>query len=405
MAKNKKQYRGGFLDAFMAHRKVIMPLILVAAVALTVLAALYFNRQAEEGTETAAAQPAATEAATEAVESAGMEPSTDAEINALIELYYEARADGDMETLDRIVEGMTETNRLYHEELSRFIASYDVQEIYLKPGQDENSFIAYVVEPFRFYDNEASVPSMESLYIRRGENGYYIYAGDMDKEITDAIGASNISPDVIDLNNKVNAEFNALMENSPELSELMSAVHKSVNDSVASVLAAEANETAQQEEAEREAQRAEEIANSDYLRAKGVINVRSSMSTDNDANILGQTREGQAYRRIVIEEGGWSRIEFEEAEAFVMVTEEYFELIPAGQYAPEAEALANAITPGEHMMNTLCNIRAEMSTDSEIIGNTVAGMTVNVLEVMEGGEWCKIEFEGKTGYVMTEYID
>ena len=408
MAKNKTTYRRGILDVIMAHRKIIMPLILIIGVAATVLVSLYLNRRAEEAETAAANVNTASTLSTEVtVPETGMAQSTDEEINALIRQYYEARANGDVETLDVIVEGMTETNRLYHQELSRFIEAYDVQEIYLLPGQDENSFIAYVVEPFRFYDNETPVPSMESLYIRRSQDGTYrIYAGELDQEITAAISASNMTPDVIDLNNKVNAEFNALMENSPELSELLSAVHKSVNDAVASVLAVEANETAQQEEAEREAQRAEEIANSEYLRAKGVINVRSSATIENDANIIGQTEEGKAYRRIAIEEGGWSRIEYEEGtEAFVMVTEEYFELIPAGQYDPEEENKPKEMTTGEHIMNTLCNIREEMTTDSESLGLTAAGAPVEVLEVMEGGEWCRIEYNGITGYVMTQYID
>ncbi|MBR5970578.1 MAG: SH3 domain-containing protein [Lachnospiraceae bacterium] len=404
--KNRTTYRGGILDVLMAHRKILMPLILVIGVTATVLVALYLNRRAEEAEETIASAPETTESAPD-LSLSTMEPSTNEEINALIQRYYEARSAGDAEALDAVVEGMTETSRLYHQELSRFIETYDVQEIYLLPGQDEDSYIAYVVEPFRFYDNETPVPSMESLYIRRSADGAYrVYAGDLDAEVTAAISASNMTADVIDLNNKINAEFNALMENSPELSELMSAVHKSVNDAVASVLAEEANEIAEQQEAEREAQRAEEIANSEYLRAKGVINVRSAATTENDGNIIGQTEEGKAYRRIAIEEGGWSRIEFQEGtEAFVLASEEYFELIPAGQYDPEKENAPKEMTTGEHIMNTLCNIREEMTTDSESLGMTAAGMSVEVLEVMEGGEWCKIEFNGITGYVMTQYID
>ena len=51
---------------------------------------------------------------------------------------------------------------------------------------------------------------------------------------------------------------------------------------------------------------------------------------------------------------------------------------------------------------TVLNFRDGPSTDAEIIGKAPKGATVTVLEVLDG--WCKVEYEGKTGYMCSDYL-
>ena len=51
---------------------------------------------------------------------------------------------------------------------------------------------------------------------------------------------------------------------------------------------------------------------------------------------------------------------------------------------------------------TVLNFRDGPSTDANIIGQAPKGATVNVLEVLDG--WCKVEYQGKTGYMCSDYL-
>ena len=51
---------------------------------------------------------------------------------------------------------------------------------------------------------------------------------------------------------------------------------------------------------------------------------------------------------------------------------------------------------------TVLNFRDGPSTDANIIGQAPKGATVNILEVLDG--WCKVEYQGKTGYMCSDYL-
>ena len=50
-----------------------------------------------------------------------------------------------------------------------------------------------------------------------------------------------------------------------------------------------------------------------------------------------------------------------------------------------------------------CNIRAEASSDSEVIGSAQAGEEVT--RVGEEGEWVQVEYDGQTGYIYGELLE
>ncbi len=65
-------------------------------------------------------------------------------------------------------------------------------------------------------------------------------------------------------------------------------------------------------------------------------------------------------------------------------------------------ALCSFASTGLVTADTL-KVREEPSTDSKVIEYLSAGDEVEILEESEG--WCKIQFEGKIGYVATQYIN
>lgn len=378
----------GLLDWLMDHRKVVVPAVLIVSVALTIAIALIFSRPADPsaggGTESEAGS-----ASTDA-----MQVVTDPVLVELVNRYLAARTSGDMEMMETVVEGLTQPVKLYHQELSRYVESFTADEIYQKPGPEENSYILYLVGQRKFYDHPQAVPSMESLFVRQtAEGSYVIFVGEVDEETNRLIGMTNLSDDVVDLNNKINAAYNEMVDNDKELAELISAVSKIVNDTVAEALAAEQNAIA---EANNPQDGTTDTPDEVYLRAQEVINIRSEASAESE--LVGTTTTGSVYR-VVREEGEWSVIEYNGGEAFVKT--EFFEVISAEE-ANETLA-ANAIDVGVHVMSETCNIREDATTDSDVLGLADAGKEVTVLEVLDNG-WSRIRYQQIEGFVMTEFI-
>ena len=55
-------------------------------------------------------------------------------------------------------------------------------------------------------------------------------------------------------------------------------------------------------------------------------------------------------------------------------------------------------------VNDTVRLRKGQGTDSAILTNIFAGSTVNVLEQYSNG-WAKVEYDGQTGYIKSEFID
>ena len=70
---------------------------------------------------------------------------------------------------------------------------------------------------------------------------------------------------------------------------------------------------------------------------------------------------------------------------------------------PTAVFGANINGRGAVIDATVLNVRSAPSTSAEIIGRFNTGEKINII-TRTAGEWYKVEFDGKTGFVYAEYI-
>ena len=390
MARKKKNLnmpggpRGGFLDFIVDHRRIFMPLVLILCVALTVFIALRLSGPAE----TTAVQ-GSSDVVNEIAAEGTLMVNTDPQITALITRYYEARANGDQDTLDEIARGRTESERLQDQEYSKYVDYFTIEEIYSKPGPFESTYIVYVHDLTKLFDYDKPIPGFDSFFVRQEADGScYMDVGPADDTVKDYIRKSSLyDGDVVDLSNKINVEYNKMREDKV-LEQLLSDIDKNVYDAVASQKAEQINDdaVANASDAATGLTVEEEV----FLKSDDEINVRASASAE--ATLVGTTKAGGVYRRIAVE-GDWSLIEFNGKEAYVK--SEFFTITD--------EEPTPAISTGEHTIETGSRVRKEPNTESEILDETVPGDKVEVLEVQDDG-WSKVEFNGKTGYIMTEFI-
>ena len=399
-----------------------MPLVLVVCVLITVLVAVSANQRdaLEKEAEQAAMAVNAEEAgsAVEGLESPVFELEENAypDINNLVRTYYDAQAAGDMEVISKLNTYLNDIEKIRVQELSKYIESYPVLNVYTKPGLAENTYVAYVYSEVKFADMEQELPGMQTYYIGQDENGdYFINDGTYDDAIWSYIKDVTLQDDVVDLNNKVVVEYNDLLAEDEELSDFIAYLKEKINEDVGEILAqAETADTAQEAEAqEQETEEAQaDEAQTDTVvktvRATDVVNIRSSDSEEADK--IGKAQIGEEFTLLEERGNGWSKIEYNGADAFIksdyleVVSEETVEASAETTQEQEAEPDAAQTASGTVKVKESVRIRKSASTDGEVLGTAYAGEEYPLLMKQADG-WSKIEYKGQTAYVKSDYVE
>lgn len=407
-------------DWIMDHNKIVMPLVLVVCVLITVLVAVSANqRDALEKEAEQAAMAVNTEevgSSVEGLESPVFELEENAypDINNLVRTYYDAQAAGDMEAISKLNTYLNDIEKIRVQELSKYIESYPVLNVYTKPGLTENTYVAYVYSEVKFADMEQELPGMQTYYIGQDENGdYFINDGTYDDAIWSYIKDVTLQDDVVDLNNKVVVEYNDLLAEDEELSDFIAYLKEKINEDVGEILAqAETADTAQEaQEQETEKAQADEGQTDTVVktvRATDVVNIRSSDSEEADK--IGKAQIGEEFTLLEERGNGWSKIEYNGADAFIKsdyleaVSEETVEASAETTQEQEAEPDAAQTASGTVKVKESVRIRKSASTDGEVLGTAYAGEEFPLLMKQADG-WSKIEYKGQTAYVKSDYVE
>ena len=166
-------------DWVMEHSKIVLPLILVVCVLITVVLAINANKkEALEKESQQAAMAVASEQALPSVDELEtpqfeLEENAHPEINNLIRTYYDAQAEGDIETISSLNTYLDEIETIRVQELSKYIDSYPVLNVYTKPGLAENTYVTYVYSEVQFSDVDLPLPGMQTYYIGINDEGDY----------------------------------------------------------------------------------------------------------------------------------------------------------------------------------------------------------------------------------------
>lgn len=126
------------------------------------------------------------------------------------------------------------------------------------------------------------------------------------------------------------------------------------------------------------------------VNCKVAVNVRAKASSK--SKLLGTAGKGAVYDVLGIS-GNWIRIDYNGQEGFVY--KRYVRL--SGTDADSVEGKTGTIR-----CNTHVNIRAKATKNSTLLGTAKNGETFTVKG--REGNWIRIDFNGKTGYVYKTYI-
>ena len=403
------------------HSKIVLPVIVLVCVVITVVVALNANRKETEK-QTVGAEPVTEEISTEmVVPEEPFEVNAYPDINNLIQSYYAALAEGNVEAVEALNSYVDDTEKIRIAEISKYIESYPIIEVYTKKGPAENSFLVYAYSHVKFFDYDNTVPGMQTFYICQREDGsYYINEGEEDDAVLEYIRTISLQDDVIDLNNKVNVEYNDLRASDSALSAFLAELDSQINISVGEILAAaeaeseQAQESAEGAEDDTEAAGGEEEVPQNTIqkaRTTDVVNIRSSDSETADK--LGKAQKGDTFTVLENKVNGWSRIEYEGREAYIR--SDYLEVV-SEETVPEVEnndtqeqqqaenSNNTEETDGYVTVKETVYIRSGQSETSDRVGVAYKGEKLELIMKLSDG-WCKIKYDGETAYVKSDYVE
>ena len=402
-------------DFILAHGKIVFPILLIAAVALTVVFALRernpkITETADDGTgvELSVSGDNADEETGLEVPNVPFEENAYPEVNALILSYFNAMAEGDADTIESLQGSLDNMERIKIVELGKYIESYPGVIVYTKPGPVENSFIAiaYTTVILSYYP-EDYLPGYMTFYIcPKEEGGYFINQDNESEEVLEYIRQVMAQDDVVELCNRITVECNDIYLAKPELLNYMAEVEQQVKTAAGEILAhqqvsgndaASADGTVSGGDASvsggdgtQDPATEPEPTGPIYAAALDNVNVRSSDSVTADK--LGRVTAGT--RVTIIEQlvNGWSKIEFEGEEGYIK-----------SEYLYVLESVADVEIIGTVTANTKVNVRSQATTDSTKVGVAVQGDTFDL--VAYEGDWCKIVYEGQIAYIKAEFLE
>ncbi|MBR4994225.1 MAG: SH3 domain-containing protein [Lachnospiraceae bacterium] len=399
-----KQPKDNFLEKLLKHSSIIFPILLVALVAVTVLIALQLgkNRELVSATNIVELPETSEEETATTVE---LQVNAYPEVNALIQKYYQAVLNGDIDAVMEISNSVADTEQIRIKELSKYLESYPTVDVYTKPGPEENSFIAYVYYLVKFNGYENAVPGIEAYYICTDEEGkLYMNEGIVPVAVTEYINNVNMDEDVVELFNKVAVEYNDLLVSDPGLSIFLQGLNSEMEVSVGEALAAaeagvspegepteavseEGEESSESEEGEEEVNNAE----TSFARTNTSLNVR--ISDSENADKIGQLSGGVKIEILEKKDNGWCKILYENKEAYVKT--DYLSII---------EDVTKLTPVGVLEAKDTVNVRMAPTVDSDRIGTTYVGEKVDYFEIDDNG-WAKVNYNQSVGYVKAEYFN
>ncbi len=326
------------------------------------------------------------------------------EINQVMEAYHKALAEYDEATIQKYLLYVNENELVNILVKSEYVEGYQDIHCYTQEGFEAGSYYVYVSYQLKLVNFDTTIPGLIGLYYCPNEEGeYHIYRkADMSENVLDNYYSAYMKQEVQDLYNTVDLNYNEIIDSNPDMKEYMAGFEEMVKEEMVKLIAireASENMVASSESSESESTSASEVPSenqetpvTETVRATTTVNVRSSDSENADK--LGKVTTGTTLTRIEELVNGWSKVLYEGQEGYIK--SEYLEVVSTegGDDAP-----TGYVTVKENV-----NIRASASETADRVALAYQGTKLELIEHMSNG-WTKVNYNGETAYVKSEYVE
>lgn len=324
------------------------------------------------------------------------------DVNYFVTNYYAAMANGDVDTYVSMRDETDDTEKIRMQKKSNYIESYVVNNVYTEPGPVENSYIAFVYFDVKFYDVESVAPGLTTLYLWTRESGELcVGIAAQDEKVSEYIEAILTREDVEDVFNMVKVKYAEAVDQDEALKAFLDELSSKLKYDVGTALAQlEAENAGVSDEPDTAGtgevpgtdpetdnpNEDEPVTVTEMVRTNDRVNVRQEPSTG--AQKVDTAAKGTVFERLEILDNGWSRIKYNETtEAYIMTS--------------FLEVVADAIGSVTVLENV--NVRASASPNATKLGTASKGEVFELIEEVGNG-WSKINYNGQTAYIKSEYL-
>ncbi len=369
------------------------------------------DAQQEIITDQEAAEESAEVAVDYTVPDVALEENAYADVNDLVNRYFNAMTNGDRTTYASLKDGAQEEELIKIEKESAYIDEFDNIKVYTKPGPMTGSYVAFVYYEIKFSGVDTLAPGLTTLYICPKEDGsLYICDANMTEQDTEYVKSIVAQTDVADLFAMVETKYAEALDADAALNEFMSTLSAKLSEEVSEAMAQQTQEQPGAAETEQEAEPEQPQTQNveELVRATDTVNVRASDSENADR--IGRVAQGETITRYEKKENGWSRVSYDGNEGYIK--SEYLEAVETAdntQEEPAQEDTEEAPTTdltakGKVTIKETVNVRKSASTSADKLGVAYKGENYDLIMEQADG-WCKIKFNGETGYVKTEFVE
>ena len=388
----------------------------------------------KDGTQVNMVNPA-TETTAEAETQEAFQVDTYEDVNALINQYFTAYAAGDVDTIAAIATPITDNEKSYIAEYSKYVDSYENIQCYTKHGLDDKSYMVSARIDIKFTGADTPAPGLDFFYVRTQDDGSLIIdnlysqynrrirENAVDTSVQSLIEEYENSDDLIALQQEVQSKYDEALASDADLADILNiklpAAIVQWKQNILAQAATESTETTEQPEEtetaetteqpeetqqpESEQQEAESTSEQVYTTDK--VNVRREADTSSEK--LGSLEKGTAISRTGTE-GEWSVVNYGGVTGYIktefLTTEQPQADTTTDTSSNRSETATGSLAEGTVITLTeSTNIRSDMSETASKVGTAFSGEKVTVVMSYAEG-WTKVTWNGKTGYIKTSLL-
>jgi len=151
------------------------------------------------------------------------------EIRELMERFYQAKFNCEVETLHQLVgpfDSYSEES-LYEERYGKKedglleLESYQVEACYSKKGLTDETYFVWALVNMKYKNADTPAPALFRMYVCKNENGYYIYNDTLSEEVKEYRDEISSKEDVLNLIDVVNQRLKEAVSQDEQLKNLV----------------------------------------------------------------------------------------------------------------------------------------------------------------------------------------
>lgn len=343
------------------------------------------------------------------------EKDAHADVNELITSYFAAYASADIDALEAIASPISDNEKSYIRVFSAYIESYENISCYTKSGLTDNSYLVSAYFDLKFYGVETMAPGLDFFYVETKDDGslyinnlYSPYnlnrtENTLDPNVYAVILQFGQQEDAIALRDRVKSAYSEAVASDVDLATMLSTtIPNAMTAWMESVITpAEDTEAGETQTDEPAAGDGSDTSADSTDAADGGSNAPadSGDAADNGGDAPadnGDTADGGGDAPA---DNGDAADNGDNAPADDAAVDD----TPVDNTSDETPAVNENKEIKVKVNIKSVKVREKASTSSDVIAGAEKGDTFTKLGEKDG--WTKIDYNGKTGYIKSDYVD